>query len=187
MAAKIYTPTHTLAYCASYDPESINCQKCECECTDVEEALALQECEAFYDVFVQTEKHLNNCGIVQEPIQAKQPILLSVPLRINGAFACELALKYLLINANIPFNMGIGHNLEYLFSLLPQDKKDDIVAYLGKEYNIEPEIFQSSLKTIANTLNDQRYTFSKFSNNHSQDSLFSPFVHTVCKYVLEIA
>ena len=47
MAAKIYNPTHTLAYCSTYDPESINCQKCECKYTDIEETIALQECEAF--------------------------------------------------------------------------------------------------------------------------------------------
>lgn len=187
MAAKIYNPTHTLAYCASYDPKSANCQKCECQYTDIEESLILQECDAFYDVFLQIEKRLRNCGITENSAAKKQPILLSAPMCINGAFACELALKYLLISANMPFNMSSGHNLEYLFNLLPQDKRDTLITFMEKEYNNEQGCFQSGLSAIANTFNDRRYNFSKFSSNRSLSSFFRPFVHTICRYVLELS
>ena len=58
MASKEYIPTHDLAYCSQFDPTSPICQNCDCSHVDIEEAIILQECQAFYTVFLQLEKQL---------------------------------------------------------------------------------------------------------------------------------
>jgi hypothetical protein len=78
---------------------------------DITIATILQECAAFYDIF----KELENNGIVETPAEHRNPTLLEVPYIINGAFACELALKYILVENQINFCISVrGHDLEYL-------------------------------------------------------------------------
>lgn len=185
MAAKKYVPTHDLAYCSQYDSASSLCQNCDCSCVDIEEALILQECHAFYTVFLQLEEQLKCSGLHNNKLDAKRPTLLSVPYMVNGAFACELALKYLLISSNIPFDMVNGHNLEYLFQLLSQEHKDALTPLIQKRSCLDDSAFQDGLSSIANTFNKQRYQFSNYNQGQCTHTLFNPFVHALCEFVLE--
>ena len=97
MSEKRYIPTSNPAYCADYDEYSEECKNCNNKSVDITIATILQECAAFYDVFKGLEKRLKSSGIVETPPEYKNPILLEVPYIVNGAFACELALKYLLV------------------------------------------------------------------------------------------
>lgn len=184
MAAKKYVPTHDLAYCSQYNPVFSMCQNCDCCYVDIGEAIILQECHAFYTVFLQLEEQLKNNGL-HNNLTAKLSTLLSVPYMVNGAFACELALKYLLFSSNILFDMVKGHNLEYLFQLLPQEQKDTLISLIKKGTCLDDSTFQDGLRSIANTFNRQRYQFSNYNQDLSTHILFSPFVHVLCEFVLE--
>lgn len=185
MAVKKYMPTHDLAYCSQYDPDSSICQNCNCSRVDIEEAMILQECDAFYTVFLQLEEQLKSSGLHDNKSNGETPILLSVPYMVNGAFACELALKYLLIASNIAFDMAKGHNLEYLFQLLPKEQKDILTPLIRTRSSLNDSVFQEGLSSIANIFNKQRYRFSNYSQGLSVHALFRPFVHVLCEFVLE--
>ena len=185
MAAKKYMPTHDLAYCSQYNPDSSSCQNCNCNYVDIEETIILQECHAFYTVFLQLEGQLKSSGLHNSKSDVNLPTLLSVPYAVNGAFACELALKYLLVSSNISFDMAKGHNLEYLFQLLLKKEKDILTSLIKKRDCLDDSTFQDGLDSIANTLNKQRYQFSNYIQNLSIHALFNPFVHVLCEFVLE--
>lgn len=148
--------------------------------------LILQECQAFYTVFLQLEKQLKNSGFHNDKHDENLPPLLSVPYMVNGAFASELALKYMLISSNVTFNMKKGHDLAYLFQLLPQTQKNILTASIKKDCNLNDAIFQDGLNSIADTFNKQRYQFSNYNQDLSTHIMFAPFVHTMCKFVLDI-
>ena len=185
MAAKNYVPTHDLAYCSQYDPASSTCQNCCCSYVDIGETIILQECHAFYAVFLQLEEQLKNSGLHSNKLDAEIPTLHSVPYMVNGAFACELALKYLLISSNISFDMVKGHNLEYLFHLLPKKQKDTLTLLIKKRSCLDDSSFQAGLNSIADIFNKQRYLFGNYTQNLSAHALFSPFIHVLCEFVLE--
>ena len=103
MSGKRYTPSPNPAYCADYDEHSEQCKNCNIKSVDITTTIILQECAAFYDVFKGLEKRLENSGIVETPPEHRNPTLLEVPYIVNGAFACELALKYLLVENQISF------------------------------------------------------------------------------------
>lgn len=184
MASMDYESKHFLVYCSQFDPLSSVCQKCDCRHIDIEEVIICQECHAFYTVFIQLEKQLKNSGLYDEST-VKLPTLLSVPYFVNGAFACELALKYLLISSNVPFDMGKRHNLAYLFQLLPQRQKEILAASIKMDCNLNDSAFQEGLDSIADIFNKQRYWFNYYNQNFSIHALFNPFVHALCKYVLD--
>lgn len=185
MASKKYISTHDLAYCSQFDPSSPICQNCDYSHVDIEEAIILQECHAFYTVFLQLEEQLKNSGLHNNNLESNLPPLLSVPYMVNGAFACELALKYLLISSNVAFDMSKGHNLAYLFQLLPQTQKDIITVSIKNDCNLNDATFQKGLNSIADTFNKQRYRFNYYDQNLSTHTLFKPFVHTLCEFVLK--
>lgn len=185
MASKEYIPTHDLAYCSQFDPTSPICQNCDCSHVDIEEAIILQECQAFYTVFLQLEKQLKNSGLHNDKSDENLPPLLSVPYMVNGAFACELALKYLLISNNVAFDMVKGHNLEYLFQLLPTEQKCHLKELIKNNSNLDDKAFQDGLNSIADTFNKQRYRFNYYNQNLSTHILFNPFVHVLCKFALK--
>lgn len=184
MASKEYESEHVRAYCSEFDPLSPVCQNCDCRYVDIEEAIIYQECHAFYAVFLQLEEQLKISGVHDEPT-VKLPTLLSVPYYVNGAFACELALKYLLISSNVPFNMRKGHNLAYLFRLLPQQEKEIISALIKNDCNLSDSAFQEGLDLIADIFNIKRYWFNYYNKNFTTHGLFNPFVHILCKFVFE--
>ena len=163
MASKKYISAHTLAYCSQFDSTSSQCQNCDCNHVDIEEAIILQECHAFYTVFIQLEDQLKNNGLHNNNLNAAFPNLLSVPYMVNGAFACELALKYLLVSNNVAFDMAKGHNLAYLFQLLPTEQKYSLTTLIKKNSSLDDEAFQDGLNSIADTFNKQRYWFSYYN------------------------
>ena len=184
MASKKYESEHIRAYCSEFDPLSPVCQNCDCRCIDIEETIIYQECHAFYTVFLQLEEQLKNSGLHDET-PVKLPTLLSIPYFVNGAFACELALKYLLISSKVPFDMRKGHNLAYLFQLLPHRQKEIISALIKNDCNLSDSAFQDGLDLIADIFNKQRYWFNYYNKNFSTHVLFNPFVNVLCKFVFE--
>ena len=78
------------------------------------------------------------------------------------------------------------HDLSYLFQLLPQIYKNILTASIKKDCTLNDAIFQDGLNSIADTFNKQRYQFSNYNQDLSTHIMFAPFVHTMCKFALEI-
>lgn len=185
MSEKRYIPTPNLAYCADYDEHSEECKNCNNKSVDITIATILQECAAFYDVFKGLESRLANSGIVNTPPEHKNPVLLQVPYIVNGAFACELALKYLLVENQISFCISAkGHNLEYLFDLLPPPIKQSLKAKLKKAGNMNDTELRENIHLHADSFNQWRYLFSYIGDNMYYNKFFGVFVNQICTYVL---
>lgn len=170
--------------CADYDELSEKCADCPCNDFDASIGVLYQEIDAFYEVFKRIELRFKNTGISNLRTTERTPMLLSVPYTVNGAFACELALKYLLINSQISFNTGKGHNLKYLFDLLPVQLRNEIMDILVDNDGLSTDTIDESLSAIATIFVDRRYMFSNITEQHSQTKFFGFFVHTICQYAL---
>lgn len=185
MSTKRYTPAPNLAFCASYDEYSEECKNCDHKSVDITIATIFQECAAFYDVFKGLEKRLEGSGIVETPPVHKNPILLQVPYIVNGAFACELALKYILVDNQIGFCISAkGHNLEYLFDLLPPSIRQSLKAKLKNAANIDDTELRENIHLLGDSFNQWRYLFSHVEENMTYNNFFSIFVHQLCDYIL---
>lgn len=186
MSTKRYIPTPNPANCAYYDSNSEECRNCENKSIDITTTLILQECVAFYDVFKNLEKRLEHSGIVEESADnTRQPTLLSVPYIVNGAFACELALKYILIENQIDFCISSrGHNLEYLFNLLPPAEKQTLQNLLKNAGNIDEASLKENIHLLGESFNQWRYLFTYIDKGLTYNSFFGIFVNQLCNYVL---
>ena len=185
MSEKKYIPTPNLAYCADCDEHSEKCKNCNNKSVDITIAVILQECAAFYDVFNDLEKRLEHSGIVETPPECKNPPLLEVPYIVNGAFACELALKYILIENQISFCISAkGHNLEYLFDLLPLSIKQSLKTKLKNEANIDDTELRENIHIHADSFNQWRYMFANIDKGIHRNKFFGIFVNQLCSFVL---
>lgn len=185
MSGKKYIPVPNPAYCANYDEHSEECKKCNNKTVDITIVTILQECAAFYDVFKRLEKRLKHNGIVETPSEHRNPVLLEVPYIVNGAFACELALKYLLIENQISFCISAkGHDLEYLFDLLPPSIKQLLKVKLKNAANINDTELRKNIHLYANCFNQWRYLFANIAENIYYNKFFNVFVNQLCTYVL---
>lgn len=185
MSGKKYVPAPNLAYCADYDEHSEECKNCNNKSVDITIATIFQECAAFYDVFKELEKRLENSGIVETPPEHRNPTLLVVPYIVNGAFACELALKYILVENQIGFCISArGHDLEYLFSLLPPQIRQSLKAKLKNAANIDDTELRKNIHLHADSFNQWRYMFANINENMYYNSFFGIFVNQICSYVL---
>lgn len=177
-----------MAYCASFDANSNECQNCKNSSVDITISIIFQECYAFYDVFKSLEKRLANSGIVKTAPTDNLPTLLQVPYIVNGAFACELALKYILVDNQISFCISSkGHNLEYLFNLLPETEKNELKNSLKNVGNINDSTLQKNIHILADSFNQWRYLFTNIDQRIEYNNFFSMFVNVVCTYILSKA
>lgn len=82
----------------------------------------------------------------------------TIPSIVNGAFASELALKYILSVEKI--NYKKTHLLHELFNLLPQSKKTNIWNVLKKNYPMySDEQLKLLVISISNSFEDFRYFY----------------------------
>ena len=152
------------------------------------------ECESFFRVFLDIEKHvlplwekMRDGTLDEETIDEHS--LYHIPYVVNGAFAAELALKYLLENADINYAQGNkGHDLEYLFSLLLLKKKsiqadrESVIALLCKDGTQNLDTLKKNIGAWHDCYNRHRYFYVQTSVG--TNGVFPLFVHTVCEYVI---
>lgn len=156
-----------------------------------------KECESFYCVFLDIEVHIlplwkkMRDGTLDEKT-IDEHSLYHIPYVVNGAFAAELALKYVLENAGIDYAQGNkGHDLKYLFDLLLLNRKsikedrETIIALLCKDGHQNLDTLKQNISSWHDCYNQHRYFFTQTSigTNH----VFPLFVHTVCEYVISKA
>lgn len=185
MGCKEYTPQDWFAYCEFYDNNCEECQNCPNKSIDITTALLRQECIAFYDVFKHLEQHLECSGIVEKSLAHDMPTLILVPYVVNGAFACELALKYVLINNKLSFRLADGHNLKYLFDLLPQNVQIELKDRLKTAANIDDEKLEENIELLSHSFVQWRYYFSNIEKGICQSSFFGILVNELCAYILQ--
>ena len=171
-------------HCSEYDADRPECLNCPSSSIDATAVMLLQECQAFYYVFQNLECRLGNSGIVSKEQYQDQPIMLSIPYFVNGAFAAELALKLILHFHQIPYALSEGHKLDCLFNLLPKGDRDALVERLQAMTEISETDLQKALESISEVFVQQRYVYEHIGENHACSRFLKSFVHVVCDYVL---
>lgn len=100
---------------------------------------------------------------------------LTAPVVVNAAFACEMFLKALLMNAGILYNKK--HNLVKLFDLLPEDIRREISRFCG---NSEDEtVFRMTLSKHANDFVDIRYFVENNDWGHMSPTYMVALAHNM--------
>lgn len=140
-------------------------------CLDLVAHAILVECRSFYFIFSKIEKK------TQMPIfegdsekyrkeydewmkrQSQLPDLIVSPKVVNGAIACELALKYLTLKENAAFEQI--HDLAKLFHSLPQEHKNALLETIYPELHQNEETFEFCLNQIADSFVKWRYPFER--------------------------
>ena len=85
------------------------------------EAVLIYQAKAFYNAYIMFDQIKNE----------EDPLLLSVPALVNGAFAVELTLKAILTKQKIEYKNE--HNLKVLFDKLPLDIQKELWDFLEKK------------------------------------------------------
>lgn len=183
-------------FCEFYDKNKPECKSCEKESTS---RFIIIECKSFYQTFIDLDKNivpawLNMKNSVFDEEIHNTALLYEFSYVVNGAFAAELALKYLLTLAGIEYSTGAkGHELAYLFGLIidsnklsiKQDK-EHLVDVLCSQCCQNCETLKLNLQNLTNLYNSYRYAFS-CKNVSCNNGFFRRFVHIVCKYSIDKA
>lgn len=158
---------------------------CETDAKGIENLICkdiISQCEGFYNVFKQLENitsftcDLKETGWDEWLENAK----LFNPCVVNGSFACEMALKYLIVRRKCEFNKT--HKLYELFQDLPTKDKETLEKQLNSFSSYFITDLNSEIKALSNNFIDFRYTFS--FKNLSISIFFKSFVETICDYAI---
>lgn len=185
MGKKIYRD------CPTPDIACDECQQSD-SCQEITLHGILVDCKAFYYVY---------CWLVQEnqiPIhdgnqknfeaemesylkrQLGRPFL-QIPQWTNGAFASELALKFLFALEGKSY--GNIHNLKDLFYNLPEIHKVELLNRIKTQANQSERTLEIQLSNFSNAFAQSRYFFEYGSFGFS--GLFDSFVKIICEYTFE--
>lgn len=185
--------------CPKFDKSNIECNYCkhEEENREITAKMIILECESFYQTFkllelyfIKKEQVAGNFILDEELCEKKA--LYTYSYIVNGAFATELAIKYLLTMANIDYCTGEkGHNLLDLYEKLllkkgsiTSDKKIIVERLCAEGYQDEDTIL-INLKSIQDCYNRFRYCFSH--NSVGFNNFFNVFVNVICSYAIDKA
>lgn len=173
----------------------IGCEHLE-DCRNCDQSTTLKcillECESFYYVFKKLEefeKRPFNDGntaqysdslLAYEKEHESVP-MLTYPLVVNGAFAAELALKFLIFQENLKFDCI--HSLYQLFYQLPSKHKVPLTEIIYKQARQNAKTLEVNLSNIANLFEDFRYAFGKEQLGFT--NFFNDFIHIVCDYAIQ--
>lgn len=160
--------------------------------------LMLIECQSFYSIFKSidekyiSKQHENIMNDVFDEDVIRNSFTFLFPYVVNGAFAAELALKYIYANSRVDYPKGSnGHRLKYLYDNLMKIKKSCIKKdqealrnILFNDGNQNEETISLNLEIIDCCFNDFRYFFSS-NKNIAINNFFPFFVNSLCEYVLD--
>lgn len=151
------------------------------------------DCEGFYYIFKRLELFEEYPKINGDLEKHKQDMLeyernhigipyLTPPYIVNGAFAVELALKFLTYREKGEFEYG--HNLEKLFNQLPEPHKSILTQKICKDAHQSIETMATNIKSISMKFEEFRYFFEHDTISFS--NFFNEFVHIVCDYAISL-
>lgn len=173
------------------------CENCSNPCDDAAylDLVAremLVECRSFYFIFSKIEE-MTRMPIFQGDSekywkehdewierQSQLPGLIISPKVVNGAIACELALKYLILKEDASFEQI--HDLAKLFHSLSQEHKEALLNEIYPRLHQNEETFEFCLDQISNSFVKWRYPFERDAIGTTD--FFDGFVSIVCEYAL---
>lgn len=164
-------------------------KKCEEGNNSLTVKMIILECESFYYLFKQLEEFEKLPFLVLS--ENKETIddykkrhegmpSLTLPFVENGAFAAELALKFLIFKEKGSFDCT--HNLQCLFEQLPDCHKNVLIEMICEQAHQNKETLKLNLANISNLFEDFRYAFGKEHLGYT--NFFNEFVHIVCEYAI---
>lgn len=177
-----------------------DCQHKEMDCSSCPEREACEklitegiliDCKSFYYVYCWLSEETRMpvyCGdqkqfeaAVDAYFEKKfaQPDL-QIPQWTNGAFAAELALKYLYAREHKRY--GSIHGLYELFYGLPEIHRAALINRIKRDAHQSDESMEEQLRFISNAFVKSRYFFEY--DTVAFTGLFDPFVRIVCDYVI---
>lgn len=106
---------------------------------------------------------------------------LQIPQWTNGAFAAELALKFLFAREGQSY--GNIHNLKDLFYNLPEIHKAELLNRIKTQAYQSERTLEIQLSGFSNAFAKSRYFFEYGSFGFS--GLFDSFVKIICEYAFE--
>lgn len=189
--------------CLNYDEKNSNCLNCNYEDENriIDARIILLECKSFYQVFKDIDpviqKELESMRYVSNVTDwdefdriSEKANLYRYAYVVNGAFATELALKFLYTLANIDYPRGnAGHDLLKLYQgyfytnkKVVRNDVDELLRRLCADGTQNPDTIEKNVESFSDCYNRYRYLFS-FSEAGTND-FFSVFVKTICDYVL---
>lgn len=185
--------------CPEYDKNNEECINCKNEKENIKltAKLIILECKSFYATFKLVEPYIlkkidNMQNFIYDEEDDENEMLYHHSYVVNGTFAVELAMKYLLTLANIDYCTGEkGHNLLDLYNKLSIKKKsiisdrNIIVQRLCEQGHQNEETILANLYNMQNCYNRYRYSFSYSSVGHS--GFLGVLVNVVCGYAIEKA
>ena len=177
-----------------------DCQHKEMDCSSCPEREAckkciadgmLIDCKSFYYVFRYLDEETRVPVYTGDQKQYETAIddyfkksaarpCLQIPKSTNGAFAAELALKYLYFRENKRYG-GI-HGLYELFYGLPEIHRAALINRIKHEAHQTEKTIEEQLKTISNAFVKSRYFFEH--DTAAFTGLFDSFVKIVCDYAI---
>lgn len=163
-------------------PERKACEKC------IADGILI-DCRGFYYVFCYLDEETRMPVYPGDQTQFEATIDdyfdknaarlgLHMPKWTNGAFAAELALKYLYFRENERY--GDIHGLYELFYGLPEIHQVELVNRIKRDAHQSDESMEEQLKFISNAFVKSRYFFEY--DTVAFTGLFDPFVRIVCEY-----
>lgn len=185
--------------CPDFNKNSVECQNCkyENENRQLTARLIILECKSFYATFKLIEPYIlkhqkNMLELIYDEKDAENDKLYSYAYVVNGAFAFEMAIKYLLTLANIDYCTGEkGHNLLDLYKKLSLKNKNIIpdkkviFENLCKAGHQNEETIIANLTSFQDCYNRYRYSFSY--KNIGYNGFFGILVNVVCSYAIDKA
>lgn len=173
---------------------NIACNECQWSdsCQGTTLYCLLVDCKAFYYVYcwLAQENQMPVHDGSQEKFEAEIECYLEKQLRrpflripqwTNGAFAAELALKFLFAREDKSY-VNI-HNLKDLFYNLPEIHKLELLNRIKTQAHQTEKTLEIQLSDFSDAFVKSRYFFEYGSFGFS--GLFDSFVKIVCEYALE--
>lgn len=176
-------------FCSKCNAVSPDCVECRKQLMPSVSAMILTSCRGYYQIFKQLEPiqiRLNSdemTSMSEDELVRKidESSMYFGPMIVNGAFACEMALKYLIAKEG---RLAHGHSLKILFDDLPKCDKSTLYSLLVKNGHQQNEnSVDKQIELLSNHFVRWRYSYEYMP---ACNNFFNSFVHTVCDYVISI-
>ncbi len=133
-----------------------------------------------------------NDGLLKLTARGDKIVSKHYPFLVNKSFACEVYLKFLLLENNITFNDlkgKSGHDLLMLYNKLPLIIRQTLLKFLQNKGTPSNESLITKLKSVSQAFIQWRYIYEKFDGISADFcflNVFCDFLDIYCqKTILE--
>ena len=149
---------------------------------------------AFYRNGLEFQKAAERCLAMDDDgsihmFQDNRICILVAPAVVNSSFACEMYLKSLILKSGKTYPTGKnGHNLKYMFDMLPESMRDIIIQSCCSGASNAEDRFDSFLDEHSKDFVDARYYVTKEGWQGMSPILVYTYTHNIgviTKYLLD--